>query len=96
MRRQGAEHQDRATVLQMLEAHTSRPGSRCGAQAATAAANPMTEPWHSWLVTMATDHGDHRDLVVVAPTLPSAVNLASELLQCRKLVSCILEPEWND
>jgi len=56
----------------------------------------MTEPWHSWLVTMTTDHGDHRDLVVVAPTLPSAVNLASELLQCRKLVSCILEPEWND
>jgi hypothetical protein len=55
----------------------------------------MTEPWHSWLVTMATDHGEHRDLVVVAPTLPSAVNLASELLQCRKLISCILEPEWT-
>jgi hypothetical protein len=55
----------------------------------------IAEPWISWLVTMATDHGDHRDLVVVAPTLPVAVNTASELLQCSKLVSCILEPEWT-
>ena len=55
----------------------------------------MTEPWHSWVVTMATDHGEHRDLVVVAPTQPVAINTASELLQCSKLVSCIIEPEWT-
>ena len=94
MWRQGIQHQDSAPMLQVLEAHASRPGSRCGAQAAAAATHPMTEPWISWLVTMATDHGEHRDLVVVAPTQPVAINTASELLQCRKLVSCILEPEW--
>ena len=95
MRRQGAEHQDRATVLQMLEAHTSRPGSRCGAQAAAAITHTIIRR-----SAMNSEIKGYWFPVQIDPTRPTLLQLADRIRVPMDEVDSFLDPSlgepWDD